>query len=104
MPLPTMPLMPMPTASRSESSLRAPFLEGDVSMLALRHVLPLVAQHRERPAELWPRLLGQDHLVDVSQLRGLVRVGEGVAIFLHQLLTPCLSGFLHLLAEDDVHR
>src|SRR5207248_10471580 len=103
MPLPTTPLMPIPIASSSVSSrlMRQGSSQRDVSVLALGYVLPLGAQHRQRTAELGPGLLGQDHVVHVAQLGSLVRVGEGVAILLHQLLARA-GALLQLAPEDDV--
>src|SRR5713226_208614 len=98
MPLPTIPLTPMPAASSSVSSRFTAHSQRDVPVLALRNFLALVAQHLQGAAELRARLLGEDHLVDVAQLGRLVRVGEGVAIFFHQLLA---RGALFQLAAED---
>src|SRR5438067_1928766 len=57
--------------------------ERDVSVLALGDFLPLVAQHLQGAAELRPGVLGEDHLVHVSELGGLVRIRERVPVFLH---------------------
>src|SRR5439155_1721074 len=59
--------------------------ERDVPVLALGDFLPLVAQHLQSATKLRPRVLGEDHLVHISELRGLVRGRERVAVFLHQI-------------------
>src|SRR2546422_11754137 len=54
--------------------------ERDVAMLLRRVLVALVLQHLERPDESRAGVLGLDHLVDVAELGGLERVGEGAPV------------------------
>src|SRR6059036_2867676 len=78
--------------------------EWNVAMLLGRVPVALVLQHRERADETRAGVGGLDDLVDVAELGGLVRVGEGAPVVGHQALA--LGGGvlrpLDLVAEDDV--
>src|SRR5262245_5253427 len=78
--------------------------EGDVAMLLRRVPVALVLEHLERPDQARAGLLGLDDLVDVAELRRLVRIGEGLAVLGHQALAFGLGvrGLLDLVPEDDV--
>src|SRR5947209_10465074 len=53
-----------------------PSSQGDVPVLAPRPGLALARQGLERRDDLRPRLVRNDHVVDVAALGGRVRVGE----------------------------
>src|SRR2546426_6021700 len=78
--------------------------EWDVAMLLGRVPVALVLQHLERADQARARVGGLDDLVDVAELGGHVRVGEGVPVLGDQALA--LGGGilrpLDLVAEDDV--
>src|SRR2546428_1210616 len=78
--------------------------EWNVAMLLGRVPVALVLQHLERADEARARVGGLDDLVDVAELGGLVRVGEGLPVLGDQALA--LGGGIlrppDLVAEDDV--
>src|SRR2546429_7715474 len=78
--------------------------EWNVAMLLGRVPVALVLQHLERADQARARVGGLDDLVDVAELGGHVRVGEGVPVVGDQALA--LGGGVlppaHFLAEDDV--
>src|SRR5438067_8581254 len=88
--------------SYGPSFVSARVSERDISVLALRDFLPLVLQHRQCAAELRAGVLGEDDFVDVTELGRLVRVGERVAVRLHQLFAR--RALFQLAAEDDADR
>ena len=72
-------------------------------MLAARCLHLLVPRHAQRADERGPRLTRLDHIVDVSALGGVVRIGELLAILVDQLrltLAPrssaCAISFLKM--------
>src|SRR5262250_3109251 len=80
--------------------------ERDVAMLLRRVLVALVLQHLERADEPRTGVLRLDDLVDVAQLRRLVRVRERAAI-LGDEPGPgrvLVRGPLDLVPEDDVDR
>src|SRR5436305_12730081 len=78
--------------------------EWDVAMFLGRVPVALVLQHLERADQARARAGGLEDLVDVAELGGLVRVGEGAPVVGDQALA--LGGGvlrpLDLVAEDDV--
>src|SRR2546426_7043524 len=64
--------------------------ERDVAMLLGRVPVALVLQHLERPDQARARVGGLEDLVDVAELGGLVRVGEGAPVVGDQ--APALGG------------
>src|SRR5438034_9022451 len=77
--------------------------EWNVAMLLGRVPVALVLQHLERADEARARVGGLDDLVDVAELGGLVRVGEGLQVRGDQAIG--LGGGnlrrLDLVTEDD---
>src|SRR5947199_8944685 len=78
--------------------------EWDVAMLLGRVPVALVLQHLERADQARAGVGWLDDVVDVAELGGLVRVGEGAPVVGDQALA--LGGGvlrpLDLVAEDDV--
>ena len=61
-------------------------LQRDVAVLALRARLALGQQRLERGDDLRPRLVRDDHVVDVAALGRRVRVGEARLVVVDELL------------------
>src|SRR5438046_10047947 len=77
--------------------------EWDVAMFLGRVPVALVLQHLERADQARAGVGGLDDLVDVAELGGLVRVGEGAPVLGDQPF-PLGGGVLRpldLVAEDD---
>src|SRR5689334_9903964 len=94
------------TSTRRKSGGSVTCSERDVAMLLRRVPVALVLEHLERADETRAGVLRLDDLVDVAELRGLVRVGEGPPV-LRDEARPSALGVLRLLdlvPEDDVDR
>src|SRR5580698_10239432 len=67
-------------------SVLALSLQGNVAVFALGSRRAFVAQHLERGRQRLARLARLDYVVHVAALRGNVRVGKSLGIFVDQLL------------------
>ena len=74
--------------ARAARARGAAGLERDVAVLALRPGDALGLQRLERGDQLRPRLVRDDHVVDVAALGRRVRVREARLVVVHQLLAP----------------
>src|SRR6185369_5931654 len=79
--------------------------ERNVPVLLRRVLVALVLQDLERADEARARVLGRDDLVDVAELGGHERVGEGLAVVGDETLALAVAARgLDLAAEDNVDR
>src|SRR6267154_1502822 len=75
-------------------------------MLARRILLAFVLERLQRRDQPRTRIARHQYLVDITQLRRLERIREGLAIFLDQpaLLRDRIFRLLDLAAENNIDR
>src|SRR5438309_12098584 len=80
-------------------------LQRDVAVLPRRDLLALRLEHPQRLDQLRPGLGGLDDIIDVTALRGDVRVAELLLVRLDQFLAASFGiiGLRDVPPEDHVH-